>query len=99
MGLQVATHAACPVIVVRTENWADRWTTGPIVVGVDVSPASPAAVGFAFEEAAFRGVELVALHVYRPPASFGPGGSPPPIVDEGAMDIQERAVLTEDLAE
>jgi nucleotide-binding universal stress UspA family protein len=36
-----------------------------IVVGVDGSPASKAALGFALEEARFRQAELTVVHVYR----------------------------------
>jgi nucleotide-binding universal stress UspA family protein len=36
----------------------------PVVVGVDEATGSEAAVGFAFEAAAARGVPLVAVHAY-----------------------------------
>jgi nucleotide-binding universal stress UspA family protein len=59
----VAAHAPCPVIVVRTDGRADaNEVHGEIVVGVrDVRQATEA-VAFAFEEAALRGAGLVALH-------------------------------------
>ena len=62
VGAQVTTHALCPVLVVRP---AAR-PGGPVVVGVDGSAGSEAAVGFAFEQAAAREVGLVALHAYLP---------------------------------
>jgi len=40
-----------------------------VLVGVDGSPASDAALGFAFEEADRRGGVLRALHSWEPPAS------------------------------
>jgi len=55
--VQVSAYAHCPVIVVR--NSADR--SRPIVVGVDGSAASEAALAFAFEEAALRGQTLRAV--------------------------------------
>ncbi|MBB5156036.1 universal stress protein [Saccharopolyspora phatthalungensis] len=57
----VAMHAECPVIVVRGEDA----TTGPVVVGVDDSPASQAALQFAFAAAAQRKTELVAMQVWH----------------------------------
>jgi nucleotide-binding universal stress UspA family protein len=59
---QVAAHAHCPVVVVRG-HWrsAGDYAAGPIVVGTDGSPASDAALGFGFEEAALRGAPLLAV--------------------------------------
>ena len=62
-GIQLATHSVCPVVVVRPPD--DAATAGAeagrVVVGVDGSPASEAAVAFAFEQAAWRGVGLTAV--------------------------------------
>ncbi|WP_106403596.1 universal stress protein [Actinocorallia populi] len=60
---QVAGHASCPVVIVR-EPGAD----GPVAVGVDGSHAADAALAFAFEEAALRDRELVAVHAAPPPS-------------------------------
>lgn len=64
---QVAAHAKAPVIVVRPP--AVRGTreipgSGPVVVGVDGSTGSAAAVEFAFEEAAARGTGLIAIYAW-----------------------------------
>ncbi|WP_412538842.1 universal stress protein [Longispora sp. K20-0274] len=59
---QVATHAACPVIVVRGTTTA----TGPVVVGVDATEQAHVACGFAFEEAVWRGVPVHAVHTFTP---------------------------------
>ena len=66
---QVAAHARCPVVVVRStpESGADGIgpiREGPVLVGVDGSDLSKRAVEFAFTEAALRRVPLVAVHVY-----------------------------------
>ena len=64
----VAEHASCPVVVVRPHaprSEAARHA-GQVVVGVDGSPASKRAIGFAFEEAARRNVGLVAVHALHP---------------------------------
>jgi nucleotide-binding universal stress UspA family protein len=55
--LRLPAYAHCPVVVVR--NAADR--SRPIVVGVDGSAASDAALAFAFEEAALRGQPVRAV--------------------------------------
>ncbi|ANS32034.1 universal stress protein (plasmid) [Rhodococcus opacus] len=57
----VATHAPCPVVVVRGTPPIDA---GPVVVGVDGSPRSEAAIGAAFEEARIRRTDLVAVHAW-----------------------------------
>ena len=58
-----ATHAACPVVVVREETMAVH---REIVVGVrDLDPLGPpAALDFAFREAALRNARLVAVHAW-----------------------------------
>ncbi|WP_034277404.1 universal stress protein [Haloechinothrix halophila] len=58
----LAAHAHCPVIAVRGD--VDRPADAPVVVGVDGSELSEHALGCAFEQAAFRGVRLVAMHAY-----------------------------------
>ncbi len=58
---QVAGHATGRVVVVRGAWRPPNRPPGPVVAGVDGSPASQAAVAFAFEEAALRDVPLVAL--------------------------------------
>lgn len=54
---QVAAHASCPVVVVRAPG-EHAEPTGGVVVGVDGSEGSEAAVRFAFDEAASRGCDL-----------------------------------------
>jgi nucleotide-binding universal stress UspA family protein len=61
--LALASHAHCPLVLVR--NGADGSPrTGPVVVGVDGTDASEAAVAFAFAEAATQNAPLIALHAY-----------------------------------
>jgi nucleotide-binding universal stress UspA family protein len=64
--VQVPAYAHCPVLVVR--NAADR--SRPVVVGVDGSPASEAALGFGFEEAALRRQALLAVHACWEPEAI-----------------------------
>jgi nucleotide-binding universal stress UspA family protein len=82
---RVATHATCPVAVVRGR--ADA-TDGPVVAGFDGSPASQAVLSLAFQEAVQRKAELVVIRAFPPP----PPGPPPwrgdiaPLVE----DLRER---------
>jgi len=64
---QVAAHATSPVIVMRppaARGTRDIPGSGPVVVGVDGSTGSAAAVEFAFDEAAARGTGLIAVYVW-----------------------------------
>ena len=71
---QVAGHASGRVVVVRGEWRPANRPPGPIVTGSDGSPASQAAVAFAFEEAALRDVPLVAVCALTDaPGRFGEG--------------------------
>ena len=58
---QVAGHASGRVVVVRGPWRPANQPPGPVVVGADGSRAGRAAIAFAFEEAALRGVPLVAV--------------------------------------
>ncbi|MFI9450796.1 universal stress protein [Amycolatopsis sp. NPDC052450] len=61
IAVAVATHGHCPVIVVRG---TERPQDAPVVVGVDGSPTSDAALAFAFDAAAARGTRLVAVRAW-----------------------------------
>ncbi|MFB7993053.1 universal stress protein [Streptomyces sp. NPDC056002] len=63
----VAAQAACPVVVVGD---AEHVTQRPpyLVVGIDGSECSRAALTFAYEEADVRGAQLRAISVWQPPA-------------------------------
>jgi nucleotide-binding universal stress UspA family protein len=71
---RVASHAACPVVVVRGRGPLPRpRTPGPVVVGIDDSPSGEAAMGFAVTEALLRGLPL---RVIRACAPRGGAGTP-----------------------
>jgi nucleotide-binding universal stress UspA family protein len=61
VAVALAANAAAPVVVVRGARPA---ASGPVVVGVDDSATSDAAIGFAFEAAAVRGAPLIAAHAW-----------------------------------
>jgi nucleotide-binding universal stress UspA family protein len=68
----VAGWASCPVVVVREETMAVH---REIAVGVRDPEEVTGTLGFAFEEAALRGADLVAVHTwYWLPAAPGAAG-------------------------
>ncbi|WP_299562402.1 universal stress protein [uncultured Mycolicibacterium sp.] len=85
-------HAArCPLAIVHDEE--PRPADAPVVVGIDGSPASEAATRIAFEEASFRGVELVAVHGWRDVAILDYPG-----LDVAGLQALAEATLAERLA-
>lgn len=89
VAMQVTPHATCPVLVVRGEPTL----RGPVVVGVDGSPHSDAALAFAFEEAGWRQTALRAVHAYRPFDSYGdnePGELGPRLLSESLAGWSDR---------
>ncbi|WP_432072215.1 universal stress protein [Streptomyces wuyuanensis] len=95
--VHLAAHGRCPVLVVREPSHAE----GPVLVGVDGSPASEAAVDFAFAEAALRGSGVLALHAYTPwNAPLPPPQDPsmPYANPPGAVTEAEERLLAEALA-
>lgn len=61
----LVAHGHSPVVVVRGPRHDEPAPAdGPVVVGVDGSPASESAVALAFEEASIRHAELVAVHTW-----------------------------------
>jgi nucleotide-binding universal stress UspA family protein len=65
VAIGLAAHASCPVVVVRGDEREPSDTAPlPVLVGVDGSATSDAAIGFAIEAAAARSVPLVALHTW-----------------------------------
>jgi nucleotide-binding universal stress UspA family protein len=70
-----------------------------VVVGVDGSPTSEAAIGFAFDAAAARKAKLVALHCWTDPGIDGPLPLyASEVVDPQRIQEVERTRLSEELA-
>lgn len=87
-------HAHCPVAVIHDADPSISHPSGaPVVVGVDGSPVSDAATAVAFEEASFRGVELVAVYAWHDANVFDVPG-----IDVAAMQADGERVLAEQLA-
>ncbi len=92
VALHLAAHGHSPVVVVPE---SEGTTEGPVVVGADGSPSSDAALGFAFDEAALRGAELIAL-VGWDELSDQPDARRPVVT--GAVAEDGEAMLTRQLA-
>ena len=94
LSYQVVAGSHCPVVVVpMTSTWSD----GGVVVGVDGSPDSLAAVAFAAAEADRLGATLHVVHAWQEPAVF----LPPALLDAGVTEQAreiERIVLAESCA-
>ncbi|MFF5014713.1 universal stress protein [Streptomyces sp. NPDC001165] len=93
VGVAVAEHAHCPVVVLRRGDDDRPGTPGRIVLGVDEKPAGSAALRFAAEEAGLRGVPLEAVHVSCHGVTgtlLGSGEREPdaaPALDEALRDV------------
>lgn len=82
---QVATYAVCPVLVVpdpaepvEARRPGQVRTSGlGVVLGVDAGESAEAAVGFAFDHAARRGLPLTAVRAWTPIAEAHAGGGIP----------------------
>ena len=56
-------HSHCPVAVVHNEDPPIGYAaSAPVVLGVDGSPGSVAATAIAFDEASWRGADLIVVH-------------------------------------
>ncbi|MHA6794271.1 universal stress protein [Pseudonocardia bannensis] len=96
VAVAVVAHASCPVVVVRASMSAGLVPdTGPVVVGVDGSPTSEAALAFAFDTAARRRAPLLVVHTWQD-LMLDPKVAP--LLDWDARAATERRVLAERLA-
>ncbi len=94
---QVPAHCVVPVIVVRPTLPPVRRDGGRIVVGVDGSPASRAALDFAFGEAELRGAAVTAVCGWWDPGAL-PGPDRAPFIDHPALREEARARFEETVA-
>lgn len=96
--LTVAAHARGPVVVVRgvgTEQ--PTRTAGPVVVGVDDSEHSRAAVAAAFAEADERQTELVVVHCWSD-LRFGWFAGLPDVLADGRAGADAQELISDQLA-
>ncbi len=94
---RLAEHGHGCIIIARPDSagTADG-DPGDVVVGVDGSSQSQAAIGFAYDEAALRGATLVAIHTWNDkPLRRGLGSYPLEIDASGIDQAQHRLLETE----
>ncbi len=96
VAVELVAHGHCPVVVVRGDQPAPG---APVVVGIDGSPTSEVAIALAFDAAAARGCELVAVHAWADTAVlFDLGGGYGHTLDWTSLTEQAEKVLAESLA-
>ena len=96
VAIALAAHGSCPVVVVRGATYdGPPPLEGPVVVGIDGSPTSEAALAFAYEAAALRRVPLVAIHTWLD-LLVDPAMAP--LLDWDAIEADERQLLADRLA-
>jgi nucleotide-binding universal stress UspA family protein len=92
---RAASGPSGPVVVVRGRG---HTATGPVVVGVDGTPAAEVALVLGFEEAAPRGMELVAVRAFTTPLPPQMVGVALPAPQWGEVEEATRAALADSLA-
>ncbi len=86
-------HAHCPVAVIHDEAQVSGLDDRPVLVGIDGSPASELATAIAFDEASWRRVDLVALHVWSDADMSIVHG-----IEDSALQLAAQTTLAESLA-
>lgn len=92
---RVATHASCPVVVVRGHATN---ASGPIAAGVDDSPTADLVLETAFTAATEHDCPLTIVRAYLPVIPLWLSDVAPPTVDTPEQDAVERVRLEEQLA-
>ena len=93
--IEASAHATVPVVVVRGER-SPAWD-GPVVVGLDGSELSTAALDFGFEAASRRNEGLTVLYAWNLPNPYVPDVITV-LADESAVSTQARLTMAETLA-
>jgi nucleotide-binding universal stress UspA family protein len=89
VAIALTVHARCPVVIARGALPDVCHPLLPVVAGVDGSPASDAATGFAFEIAAARQVPLIAVRAWHDdpplPATLSPSSRTTSFAEQPAL--------------
>jgi nucleotide-binding universal stress UspA family protein len=96
--LTVPAYATCPVVVLPQKPAVADADRRSVVVGVAGRPADDDVLAFAFDEAAHRDTDLVAVHA-GPAAVCDPAlRTPSRLLDRTGAEADERRLLAEALA-
>lgn len=95
--MRVSTHAHCTVVTVPP-GYKSADSRHRVVVGVDGSAVSEAAIEYAFREASETGQPLVAVHAWVDPAIRDTGLGLPLIFDPDGLTEQQDVALAESMA-
>lgn len=91
----LAASAHCPVVVLPDGSTVLASARRSVVVGVEGRGRDEEVLEFAFTEAAARGTDLVAVHVWQD-AALGPGiRTVGPLVDWATVAADEQRILAE----
>jgi nucleotide-binding universal stress UspA family protein len=97
--VSLTAHGHAPVTVVRGRVPGEPPPTrGPVIVGIDGSPASEAATAHAFDEASFRGLDLVAVHAWSDISAARLLDMPGVDIAWDEVESAQRRILAERLA-
>jgi nucleotide-binding universal stress UspA family protein len=88
---EVTMRASCPVLVVRATDAPD----GPVVVGIDGSADSQAALGFAAAEADLHRCGVLVVHAWTRPGPHTPGSILPIDLDTESVRAGAERLLAE----
>jgi nucleotide-binding universal stress UspA family protein len=94
----VVAHARCPVLVLPDDTWVSVSHRRSVVVGVEGRAGDEEVLTVAFEAAAARGTELVAVHAWRDARIDAAYQTIAPLVDWAGVRAEEQRVLAEALA-
>ncbi|MFG1643284.1 universal stress protein [Amycolatopsis sp. NPDC049252] len=91
----MVARGRCPIMVVRGGGREN----GPVVLGMDGSPANEPAIAVAFDEASSRGADLVAVHSWLSVSAGTAHTLGRQLLDDfDALEGNEREILAERLA-
>ena len=95
---QVATHAVCPVVVVRSSTGGAGHWTGQVIVGVEDMDGSAGVVEFATDEAARLDTGLVVVHCSPPALTVSAMPGPAMLYDDTELMKAEELRFVESVA-